>query len=186
MSKCSKSCQYVFKQGKREGDKCGKPCRGDYCKDHNSHKTAYNKKYYEKKNEVKAKSTFKEVLRKFKRMSITKLKSMAHYDRNLKNANDDARVLIRRVLGIRYFLDPEVYQELIDEKLKNQVVRNINKIYIPYIGKTENAQAKLDELMSKRPQMIRKIKKLEKIAKIAAEKYEKYFEANHEYPENYY
>lgn len=66
-------CKYIFTKGKRDGEECGKPARGDRCCDHNDSKKNYIKKYNDKKSKRNTRDLHKLKVKKLKKMSINKI-----------------------------------------------------------------------------------------------------------------
>lgn len=64
------TCKHVFIKGKREGEVCGAPSRGDFCKNHNQHRKDYTQKFFDKKAKLNLKDKHKLKVRKLKKMQV--------------------------------------------------------------------------------------------------------------------
>lgn len=169
MSKSSKKCGYVFLKGKREGEKCGKSCRGDFCGDHNPKKKEYSKKYYHKKNTKRGTMTHKQRIRKLKKCVIDKLPSENYCNLRIRNIVEAGKELYMTTLGVGLIADPEKYESLIEKKIKKD--RNNPNIiptkhYIEFTGSQENASKILDKLLRDRDTLIRRLKNMQEILQI--------------------
>jgi hypothetical protein len=180
MSKSEKKCQYVLKRGKREGEKCDRPSRGDFCKDHNENKKAYSKKYYSKKNQVNARSSHKSRLRKLKKISINKLPSVVSFALRVKKIGEAAQMLIKQTIGVGLVANPEKYEKkleaIIEKKGEGYDYRKYGRvpdhIYIEYTGKEEHAKKKLEELLKDADRMKKRLAKYNEILAIIEKRHE--------------
>lgn len=166
MSKTNKSCSYVLLKGKREGELCGRPCRGDLCGDHNKNKKEYSKKYYKKKNDKRGKMTHKQKIRRLQMCTINKLPSLNYCGLRIKGIEEAAKELIMRILGIGIIADPENYEHKLEEKIKRD--RENDKIipskhYIEFAGDKDLAKEELTKMLDKRDLLVKRLKQANEI-----------------------
>jgi len=181
-------CKYVFKKGDKEGETCGRNCRGDFCKDHNAHRQTYSKKYYTKKNNIASKKNYKDKIRKLKRMTVNKLRPMIYYQLRLKKIEEEMKLFVKTMLGLGLFLKPKMYQPKIDDALKrrDEIGRNLSPVYKEFTGTKEQAEKKFTKMTEDKEVLVKRYKKYKEICEIVEQKYATYFEENKEYPKNYY
>lgn len=91
MSKSSKTCQHIFKQGKNKGKRCGKPCQKDkVCGVHNETTIKYQKEYQKKRyDEKKIKST---PLPKLQTKKLSN-QDLIHFYDNLIHLHDNIEIV---------------------------------------------------------------------------------------------
>lgn len=118
-SKTSKiGCQYTYKQGEKNGEKCGKTCRGKFCfmhkpkslKKHNER----NKKNYKQKIEKKREEEMSELEKKINEMPIDKLPDFNVEDKRRKNLYSELLYQQKKLIGINLFLDIDQKKEIED------------------------------------------------------------------------
>lgn len=111
-------CRYKFVQGPKKGKLCKKPCRGQYCKNHNKNRKVYIKKYYEDHKTNK----FDEKVKKLGIMDIDKLplKRELHKSKLYKEEYID---LYKTKIGISKFLEDEDFEVQLN-KIKKYLLGN--------------------------------------------------------------
>lgn len=120
------TCKYVYVKGKRDGEVCDQPCRGDYCKNHNKNHKKYMEKYIEKKKSRNSRDKYKMKINKLKKMQVnSKIKynsvlnmSCSHRLTALK-WNDEANILISKYKVIEYILNGFIGVDDIDYHKKH-------------------------------------------------------------------
>ncbi len=184
MSKSSKTCEYVFKRGPKEGDTCGAPSRGDFCKNHNAKKMEYSKKYYAKKNAIASKDNYKAKLRQLKKITINKLKYPSYQFRVLK-IEQECKGYIKKILGVGMVADPEHYEPKLEEATRKNGGCKW-KAMIEYKGTQKEAKKLLEKLISSKDTFIKKFKRAKEMFQIVDERFKKYHEENGHYPKSYF
>lgn len=182
-------CKYVIKKGKREGDICDAPCRGDFCKNHNSNRQIYVKKYTNKKAIVNLKDVNKLRLRKLKKMQIGSSQKYKQVEGLLKSYlythkkwHRKGNSLVQEWKTIKHILDRD-YE--VSEKIENQIIQSTTKVshlwtqYItlkqePTIKEREKFNKKLEKLLVRRNHIMLKIKQYGEYINIIESKMEMY------------
>lgn len=169
-TKASNKCKYTFKRGSKEGKTCNKPCRGEFCKDHNSHKLEYNKKYYSKKNDKKSRETFKDKIKRLKTISINKLQLLSYYQLRYRGIEEKIRFLLKEIRGLGLIVDPETWEPKV-AALKPKSYMPNSKVYFEYSGSLEDAEKKLEKKMREKEIMIERLKQYKQICDIVEKRY---------------
>jgi hypothetical protein len=175
MSKTTKTCGYIFKRGKKEGEKCNRPSKGDLCGDHNTKKKEYSKKYYTKKNSKRKQITHRERVLRFKKCVITKLPTANYCLLRVKSIEEAAKLLYMQILGVGLIAWPEKYEELVNSKIeKDKTNKNIipTKHYIEFTGPEESAKKKLTELLIDRDNIVVRLKQAKELCEIVEKRLE--------------
>lgn len=174
MSKTNKLCSYVFLKGKKEGEQCKRPCKGDLCGDHNKKKKEYSKKYYSKKNAKRSKITHKQKMRRLKNCVTDKLPSVNFCLLRKRSIEEAAKKLYMKILGVGLIANPEKYEPLVEEKI-NKDKNNENIIptlhYIEYNGAEDRAEKKLKELLEEKETMVRRLKQAKEICELVEKRH---------------
>lgn len=188
MSKTQKTCDYVLKKGTKAGLRCGRNCYGEFCKDHNSNRLKYAKKYYGTKTAVISKENHKDKIKRLKKEQVDRLKNMNFYSLRMKTLAQEMKTLMKITLGVGLIADPDNYQKKIDDIREDRRTNDeyLGRIYFEFDGTQEEAIKKMEKLVIEKEKLIEKYSRWKEIYNIIKEKYEKYYEKYGQYPENYY
>lgn len=121
------TCAYVFKQGKKKGNKCGKGCRGKYCNDHKPTKIEYITNYHKEKKEEEDSHGLNKIRRNLREGKIT---DDHVYTIEYSNSYAEAKEALRKILGIQLFLGDITDDEIInkyDKKINNKLYKEANE-----------------------------------------------------------
>lgn len=112
-------CKYIYTKGKKDGEECGKPARGNRCCDHNENKKKYIKKYNDKKSTRNARDGHKLKLKKLKTIAISKIKKLyVPMQFRMKRHEELAKDWLKKYFAMLRIIDPK------HEKLQNFLERN--------------------------------------------------------------
>lgn len=116
------TCKYIYTKGKKDGEECGKPARGDRCCDHNENKKKYIKKYNDKKSTRNTRDGHKLKIKKLKTIAISKIKKMhIPYQFRLKKYEEIGKKWFKKYYAMMSIIEPD------NEKLlKFQEKNNFN------------------------------------------------------------
>jgi hypothetical protein len=137
-------CKYKFKQGTKKGTKCNKPCRGNYCKDHNPNKKKYIEQYYKDKKL----DNVKEKIEKIKSNKNGKLPSLIKEQIKLKIIEDEIRMINKKIIGIKIVQDPS-YEIPINPKYKKEIESKTENDYIDDYKKSLNTDKTISKIREK-------------------------------------
>lgn len=102
----SNKCRYVYLIGKKKGQKCLRSCRGTMCKEHNSKRKVYEKKYVTDVRTTKtinSADTREDKVNQCKDLAFLQ-KLLIKSQLELFKVEDVAQGLLREIRGIRLFL----------------------------------------------------------------------------------
>lgn len=124
------NCQYILKKGARAGEKCGRNCRGDFCKDHNEKKQEYMYTYSQKLNNdqkiARLNRKIGEGAHKYFNLSDVKLQLLR------RKCFDDYHFLKRKWYGCLQKKDPS-FEPPLKDKVQNKIVAEAKKKYADYV-----------------------------------------------------
>lgn len=169
------TCKYVYVKGKKDGEICGAPSRGDFCKNHNKNRKEYNKKYFNKKAIRNLRDKHKIRIRKFKKMQVESkiklIKVMAQhtsFGMTIKKWEAEAKSLLGEFFVIKLILGTdkenkyenflsfsEKGNKLYEKYIINKKDKNGDDIYEPNI---EELNERLEKLERNKLIIIKKIK----------------------------
>ena len=200
-----RQCRYKFIRGPKKGKPCKKSCRGEFCKDHNPRKLAYQEKYYADKKIQKSSHKIDQLIEQVKTCKDeSELPNIDHWASHFQKVKAELLWLYRMRFGVRqalgcndsklinkfskYLNHITLWEELTDDDRKlfndeNDYYRYVETMgelkspTIPYKGSEASAKKKIKEIEKKRDKLIDKFNSLKKLIK-AIEKKKQEFEEN--------
>jgi hypothetical protein len=183
MSKTTKklTCKHKFVQGIKKGKLCKKPCRGEFCKDHNKNKTEYLKKYYKTKKTEEKDHKLKELLKEISKANSTDKFNLEKQKLKQLKLTSDRLYLTQQKIGLKKFLGYDVkdgirIMDIIINNIPKDVANNPDaskewydnyypnkRIYIEFKGTEAQAKKRLKKLEIKIDLLIDKIRQLTRI-----------------------
>jgi hypothetical protein len=145
----SNNCAYKFRQGKKEGHICDKPCRGDFCKDHNDNRKKYQKTYQKGKSIINKKEKENNLLDEIAKATDTTKFNLAKRTISMNLLEADNLDLYRKKYGCRKVLgfeeeDEEMIEKL--DKLVNPEGKFKRNTIIDFYGTKDQAIKKLKKI----------------------------------------
>src|SRR5579863_3396495 len=107
-----KGCSHVFVQGSKKGTKCGKGCRGKFCKNHKLSKAIYHSTWYQEKQQAIKEKNNHEVINKINKMSLEQLPNIVQVQAKLNKFATHKIYLCKKLIGINIFLDIDQTKEI--------------------------------------------------------------------------
>lgn len=155
-AKKSTGCQHKFVQGPKKGKKCGKGCRGKYCKDHNKKKQVYMKKYFQEKQMKDKNFELHQKLQKIKEeKDVNNLPDTEKLEEKLRNFKDKQTEIFKTIKGIRIALgyDEKDYINKKNKEFKDSFNEILDELSDPTDEKNkQNIKVLRKHLISTMPQ----------------------------------
>lgn len=132
VQKGKKGCQFVLKRGPKAGKKCGKGCRGDFCKNHNPSRLQYKKKYNDHAVENNKEMIIKRKLKEI-RKGEREFPNLFIIDIKIRSLRDKITLLRREYYGHKQCIDPDficpIKKSYLDYIESNVYVEEIREVF---------------------------------------------------------